>query len=232
MSESFGKEIQARRTAIGMSQGRLAELVGRSSSTVRAWEKGRTVPSPASLDALKAVLGLSDQDEETVIEMPAIVAGVAPDSYKPEPTSAAATVLRGSEEVKQREFEQALQETEFFDVKVEAEPEEEAELESGEVEAPLASAESVILPLPHGVQSTEATVSFVDQPTGSIRYIARIVATLVVLGGMGIVGKWAASGALDIVKGVWGSIRAAFGSSCFKPERMISRTTSGRLRRI
>ena len=68
MSESFGKEIYARRTEIGMSQGRLAELVGRSTSTVRAWEKGKTSPSPASLDALRAILGLSDHDEETVME--------------------------------------------------------------------------------------------------------------------------------------------------------------------
>lgn len=220
MSESFGKEIHSRRTEIGMSQGRLAELVGRSTSTVRSWEKGKTTPSPTSLDALRAVLGLSDHDEETVMEMPAIVAGVAPESFKPEPTSSATAVLREAEEAKEREFQQALEVTDFFDVKIEPEPEPEAAAESDPSATPdleadhgeLGAVEVAPVPLPQGTISTEATVSFVDRPTGSLRYVARILATLVVLGGMAVVGRWAASGALDIVKGVWDSIKAALGS--------------------
>jgi len=56
---SFGRTIRYRRTKMGLSQAKLGELVGRSASTIRSWERDTTVPSDESVvDALSAVLGI------------------------------------------------------------------------------------------------------------------------------------------------------------------------------
>lgn len=59
---SFGRTIRYRRTKMGLSQAKLGELVGRSSSTVRSWERDNSVPSDkAVLDALAAVLAIDSR---------------------------------------------------------------------------------------------------------------------------------------------------------------------------
>ncbi len=59
MTDALGDIIKERRSALGMTQARLAELVGRSSTAVRAWERNQSLPSdPEVLDALEAVLGI------------------------------------------------------------------------------------------------------------------------------------------------------------------------------
>jgi transcriptional regulator with XRE-family HTH domain len=64
--EFFARLIKRRRDALGFSQARLAELVGRSPSTIRNWERGNSTPSERSdAVALAAVLGL---DEREVLE--------------------------------------------------------------------------------------------------------------------------------------------------------------------
>lgn len=61
MSVSFGDSIRRGRETAGLSQSRVAQLIGRSPSTVRAWEQGRTQPSDSdSVAALAAVLGLDE----------------------------------------------------------------------------------------------------------------------------------------------------------------------------
>ncbi|HKX75026.1 MAG TPA: helix-turn-helix transcriptional regulator [Acidimicrobiia bacterium] len=64
MSEpAFGDLIRRGREKARISQARLAELIGRSPSTIRSWEHGRTRPSDRSyLKALAAVLGLAEQE--------------------------------------------------------------------------------------------------------------------------------------------------------------------------
>jgi len=65
---SLGDLIQRQRAALGLTQARLAELVGRSPSTVRSWERDRGVPGDkAALTALMAVLGLTDEEVENAI---------------------------------------------------------------------------------------------------------------------------------------------------------------------
>lgn len=60
--QSFGRTVRYRRTKLGLSQTRLAELVGRSAATIRAWEADRSVPKdPQVLTALSAVLGVDEQ---------------------------------------------------------------------------------------------------------------------------------------------------------------------------
>jgi transcriptional regulator with XRE-family HTH domain len=207
MSEAFGTEIQTRRAAIGMSQARLAELVGRSTSTVRSWERGRTEPSSDALDALIAVLGMNSYDDETVMEMPAVVAGVAPESFKESDTldDKKSSVQEGDIPPPPEQTDGGVALT---GVIATGDP----FLVAAEVPVDvtvvqdLASIPAPVLPSP------EATVSFVDEPTWTVRYIVRIVATVGILLGLAIVGRWAASGALEIVKDVLSAIKAAFGS--------------------
>jgi transcriptional regulator with XRE-family HTH domain len=59
----FGSLISEHRERLGLSSGRVAELVGRSPGTVRAWEKGRSHPDdPVVVSSLAAVLGIDERD--------------------------------------------------------------------------------------------------------------------------------------------------------------------------
>lgn len=60
---SIGNLIKKHRESLGLSQARLGELVGRSASTIRNWERDRTSPSERSdVVALAAILGLDERD--------------------------------------------------------------------------------------------------------------------------------------------------------------------------
>ncbi len=78
--QTFGSTLRKRRDVLGLSQSRLAELVGRSASTVRNWERDRATPSaPADVVALAAILGV---DEATLLEQ----AGFEPSRVETSPT--------------------------------------------------------------------------------------------------------------------------------------------------
>lgn len=63
---SFGRSVRYRRTKLGLSQTRLGELVGRSGTAVRSWERDASIPTDVSvLQALSAVLGI---DKEVLFE--------------------------------------------------------------------------------------------------------------------------------------------------------------------
>lgn len=60
MSE-FGGLIRDAREKAGLSPHRVAELIGRASGTVKAWERGRTIPSdPFVVSSLAAVLAIDE----------------------------------------------------------------------------------------------------------------------------------------------------------------------------
>jgi len=59
--ESLGDLIRRRRQVMGMSQVKLAELMGRPPSTIRSWERNVSAPSDLKvLRTLAAVLAVSD----------------------------------------------------------------------------------------------------------------------------------------------------------------------------
>jgi transcriptional regulator with XRE-family HTH domain len=69
---SFGRTVRYRRTKIGLSQAQLGELVGRSASSIRSWERDVSTPTdPSVLNALSAIL---DIDGRALYDK----AGVAP----------------------------------------------------------------------------------------------------------------------------------------------------------
>lgn len=60
-SREFGGLVKRSRERLGLSQTRVGELVGRAPSTVRAWERGQSIPNdPSALSSLAAVLGLDE----------------------------------------------------------------------------------------------------------------------------------------------------------------------------
>lgn len=62
---SFSELIRARRHELGLTQAELGRMVGRSASTVAAWEGGKTLPGEREvLEALAAVLGIGDRELE------------------------------------------------------------------------------------------------------------------------------------------------------------------------
>lgn len=59
----FGSLISEHRERLGLSSTRVAELVGRSPGTVRAWERGRSQPDdPVVVSSLAAVLGIDETE--------------------------------------------------------------------------------------------------------------------------------------------------------------------------
>ena len=55
----FGSLIAEHRERLGLSTSRLAELIGRAPSSIRAWEKGRSTPNDAVVVTLDPVELLS-----------------------------------------------------------------------------------------------------------------------------------------------------------------------------
>lgn len=79
MTASFGQLIKEQRIEKGLTQQRLADLVGRSPSTVRSWERDRATPNDETvIDSLSAVLGL---DKGVLFELAGVeFAGQSPEA--------------------------------------------------------------------------------------------------------------------------------------------------------
>lgn len=78
---TFGRTVRYRRTKLGLSQAKLGELVGRSPSTIRSWERDKSAPTETGvLHALAAILGV---DEQMLFEK---AGQELPDQYETSPT--------------------------------------------------------------------------------------------------------------------------------------------------
>lgn len=68
----FGSLIAEHRERLGLSTSRLAELIGRAPSSIRAWEKGRSTPNDAVVvTSLAAVLGIDEVELFRAAGLPA-----------------------------------------------------------------------------------------------------------------------------------------------------------------
>ena len=68
----FGALVRHRRVELGMSQAGLADLVGRSASAIRSWERGSSTPTDDGVvRSLAAILGLDEGELRTSVGMPA-----------------------------------------------------------------------------------------------------------------------------------------------------------------
>ena len=77
---SFAALVKGRRTALGLSQTALAELVGRSSSAIRSWERGASTPTDENVvRSLAAVLGVDEATMRSSVGMPPDVPIEAPE---------------------------------------------------------------------------------------------------------------------------------------------------------
>lgn len=102
---SFGRSIRYRRNKLGLSQTRLGELVGRSSATIRSWERDASIPTdPSVLQALSAVLGI---DKEVLFEK----AGVGVPAVETSPT--VEEVLGSLTPVEERKLDEVPSRLEF-----------------------------------------------------------------------------------------------------------------------
>lgn len=63
--QELGELIRESRLKIGMSLGQLASAVGRSSSSVRRWERGEVAPAVTVLPKLAEVLGIDASELES-----------------------------------------------------------------------------------------------------------------------------------------------------------------------
>ncbi len=78
---SFGRLVRYRRTKAGLSQAQLGELVGRSTATIRSWERDQSKPNdPKVLSALAAILAVSERQlyEKAEVEQPEMVEESSP----------------------------------------------------------------------------------------------------------------------------------------------------------
>ena len=77
-SDALGTLIRASRLDKGLSLGQLASAVGRSSSSVRRWERGESAPAADVLGDLASVLDLNEE------ELGVMVAAAHPDERETE----------------------------------------------------------------------------------------------------------------------------------------------------
>lgn len=61
-TETIGRFIRRTRLERGLSLGQLAELVGRSSSSVRRWERDEVAPAPGIVPTLASVLEVPESE--------------------------------------------------------------------------------------------------------------------------------------------------------------------------
>jgi len=93
-SDTLGSLIRSTRLDKGLSLGQLASAVGRSSSTVRRWERGQSTPSSESLAAVATAL---DLDVESLAATAAAAHPPADEQGQDASEAVAMAVLDGAE---------------------------------------------------------------------------------------------------------------------------------------
>lgn len=161
--QSFARLIRKRRDSLGFSQARLGELVGRSATTIRNWERGNSTPAErADALALAAVLGL---DEREVLEGAGFELSAAEDHQTIEQAyaSLAPQPPVTDESVPRRDIDEAAPDAD--------DPETDG-VDGAEVELEVDSADEASRPAAADVTSGPPLVDFPYPPDDGARHLA------------------------------------------------------------
>lgn len=89
MGQDFATDIRTRRIELGLTQAEVAEQVGRATSTIRAWESGRSRPADTgTLRSLQQLLGISMADEPAPDHAARVLVAPPVGGVVPEPVAA------------------------------------------------------------------------------------------------------------------------------------------------
>ena len=180
MDQTFGEFVAARRAELGIPLSTFAGLVGRSSGTVRSWERGRARPGdPKTLGALAAVL---DVDEAHLAALAGGGRLAPPAPSDPGPTTPVEALGEATEDEEADEFFGDDEPLPWITSDAPASPPV-PDFPSG-VGAPLADDRIPWLPLPpaHNV---------IDRTDEGLRYPIRVAATVVAVVVLLLLLQWA-----------------------------------------
>jgi len=209
---SFGRTVRYRRTKLGLSQAKLGELVGRSTATIRAWERDQTRPNdPGVLSTLAAILAVderqlfdkADVEPLEVETSPTVEQALA--SLAPQPG-----LFEDSAGVEETPSEAGI------DQEVEAESSDRETIETGDAverawrdldDEELTASPAYVAPPDPYVQTpltpTLADVSYMEDHSQRQMYRVRTLATLVASVALVIAFLWAFSESLGALSEWW-----------------------------
>lgn len=213
MADDFGDLVRMARERRGLSMARLGDLVGRSRSTVRAWERGESVPGdPSVISALSAVL---DLDEDDLYE----AAGIDRPSLETRPTVEQALATLRSDPAPSPRPGSTGDDSRGRGAHLR--PEEEGSPLSPPSSPSATRADSVPSPgrapvavagpaigRPERAPSGPAT-SYLEQPGERMRYRLRVVATVCAVGALVVALIWAFGEFRVAMADVWDALRGS-----------------------
>lgn len=211
MSE-FGSLIRDARERLGLSPHRVAELIGRAPGTVRAWERGRTVPAdPFVVTSLAAVLAVDETalfraaGMEPPVEQPHLTIEQELASIAPASRSDETVVTRARGDAERSAVTTSQAPTDLLpglSPSLPAVPSPEAELDV--VRRPRHSGRTRPAPVP----SAPVTGSFLDDPDERWSYRLRAIWTAVGVAVLGVILLWAGSRTMSALGDAWDALLA------------------------
>ncbi|HEX6220290.1 MAG TPA: helix-turn-helix domain-containing protein [Acidimicrobiia bacterium] len=207
---SFGRTVRYRRTKLGLSQSKLGELVGRSTATVRSWERDNSRPTdPDVLATLAAILGVSERQlfDKAEVDIPDNI-GDSPTVEQALATLSPAGSERAQQDPAEREPPVSVVATDTTSVTVSDElgslgASRQSARHVGEAVGRSSSPAYVAPPDPYvrtAPTPTLADASYIEDQSQRQMYRVRTLATLVVLVALVVALIWAIQegfGALD-----------------------------------
>jgi transcriptional regulator with XRE-family HTH domain len=191
---SFGRTVRYRRTKLGLSQTRLADLVGRSPSTIRSWESDRSTPNdPGVLFTLAAILGTDERMlfDKAGVEMPIVM------ETTPTMEQALASLAPEADVETDASEEPSFEDRSFDPIPVPTPPEVMRRLRPRPVPEPTTSTVTTLVAVP------AEELSYMEDPGQRQMYRVRTLASVVGLVALAVTLLWAAGEGLQSLGEWW-----------------------------